>query len=211
MVHLAGSRCSIEIADMLTRRTFLLGGGAILGSLAVPNLLQQAWAQPAQSDQQKSKNEKAGIVQILMKSDQTGARVWFDPIGIRIAPGQTVRWVAAQNVHTTTAYHPQNDNHSLRIPEAARPWNSGYLVNPGDHFDVLLTIEGVYDYYCIPHEMAGMVGRIIVGKPGGPGTLPYDYFRGRPGTAGWKPVPDAAQKEFPSIERIMREKVVHRQ
>jgi hypothetical protein len=27
-----------------------------------------------------------------------------------------------------------------------------------------------------PHEMAGMVGRIIVGNPGGPGLLPFDYF-----------------------------------
>ena len=24
---------------------------------------------------------------------------------------------------------------------------------------------GVYDYYCQPHEMAGMVGRIVVGEP----------------------------------------------
>ena len=27
------------------------------------------------------------------------------------------------------------------------------------------TVEGVYDYYCVPHEHAGMVGRIVVGTP----------------------------------------------
>ena len=27
------------------------------------------------------------------------------------------------------------------------------------------TVTGVYDYFCIPHEEAGMVGRIIVGSP----------------------------------------------
>jgi hypothetical protein len=38
--------------------------------------------------------------------------------------------------------------------------------------------------------------------------MPFDYYRGRPGTGNWQPVPEAARKAFPSIERIMREKVV---
>ena len=45
------------------------------------------------------------------------------------------------------------------------------------------------DYSCAPHEVAGMVGRIVVGQPSGPGALPFDYFKGRPGTREWKPVP----------------------
>ncbi|MEZ4547088.1 MAG: hypothetical protein R3B51_04920 [Thermodesulfobacteriota bacterium] len=45
--------------------------------------------------------------------------------------------------------------------------------------------EGVYDYFCLPHEGAGMVRHgIIAGRPSGPGALPYDYYKGRPGTAG---------------------------
>jgi hypothetical protein len=75
---------------------------------------------------------------------------------------------------------------------------------------VTLTVEGVYDYYCLPHEQAGMVGRIVVGQPSGPGSLPFDYFHGRPGTAGWKAVPDAARKAFPAVERIMQSRVVRR-
>jgi hypothetical protein len=113
-------------------------------------------------------------------------------------------------VHTTTAYHPKNDHHSLRIPEGAAAWDSGFLVKPGEHFDVTFTVEGVYDYYCMPHEQAGMVGRIIVGRPLGPGALPFDYFKGQPDTASWKPVPEAAQKAFPSIEQIMATRVVRR-
>ena len=152
----------------------------------------------------------ARVVEIQMRSDPTGADVWFDPIGLCIEPGQTVRWVVVANVHTTTAYHPRNDGHSLRIPQGAEPWDSGFLVKPGDHFEVTLTVEGVYDYYCMPHDGGGMVGRFVVGRPGGPGTLRFDYFWGRPGTYNWKPVPEAARKAFPSIDAILKQKVFRR-
>jgi plastocyanin len=178
---------------MLTRRAFLLAGGFTLTGLAVPRVLRAA-----------------DIVEIYMRSDLLGAEVWFDPIGIHLEPGQTVRWIVEGNVHTTTAYHPHNDQHSLRIPEGAPPWDSGFLVHKGDRFAVTLTVEGVYDYYCMPHEAAGMVGRLVVGTPGGPGAMPFDYFVGRPGSEVWKPVPSAAQKTFPSIETIMQQHIVRR-
>jgi plastocyanin len=146
---------------------------------------------------------------IRMRSDRIGARVWFDPIGLFVEPGDTVRWIIAANVHTTTAYHPANANHSLRIPETAQPWDSGVLTTPGQIFEVQLTVEGVYDYFCTPHEAAGMVGRIIVGRPhSGPGTRPYDYFESDPARAGWREVPAAARKAFPSVVRIMKRRVV---
>lgn len=148
------------------------------------------------------------IVEIRMWSSQDGSQVGFDPIGIHIEPGQIVRWVVLRDVHTTTAYHPKNSGHSLRIPAEAVPWDSGYLVNPGDHFEVRLSVEGVYDYFCIPHEMAGMVGRIVVGRPAGPGTLPIDYFISDPKTAHWMPVSAAAGIAFPDIEEIMNKKIV---
>ncbi len=146
---------------------------------------------------------------IEMRSDVAGSRVWFDPIGLFVEPGTTVRWVVRQNVHTTTAYHPENDHHPLRIPGTAAAWDSGFLVNPGDHFDVTLTAPGVYDYYCMPHEAAGMVGRIVVGKAGGPGAEPFDYWVGKPGTDGWRPVPAAARQAFPSVAQILAERRVH--
>ncbi|MGH7914702.1 MAG: plastocyanin/azurin family copper-binding protein [Candidatus Binataceae bacterium] len=147
----------------------------------------------------------AHVLEIHMRSDATGAVVGFDPVGVHLAPGSTVRWVCDANVHTTTAYSPRNANHSQRIPVSAQPWASGYLM-PGQHFEVTLTVEGVYDYYCLPHEQAGMVGRLIVGRPSGPGALPFDYFvaQGR----HWLPVPPAAQTAFPSVDDIMRRRVV---
>ncbi|MGZ3648920.1 MAG: plastocyanin/azurin family copper-binding protein [Syntrophales bacterium] len=194
---------------MQTRRKFIRTGGALLGSVVMQDIIRAVLPGMNGYDYRRTASA-ANIVTIRMRSDQTGGDVWFDPIGIYIEPGQMVRWVVAENVHTTTAYHPRNDNHSLRIPEDAVPWSSGYLVNPGNHFDVTLTAPGVYDYYCMPHEEAGMVGRVIVGRPIGPGALPFDYYKGRPGTTGWLPVPDAAQKAFPSVERIMKEKIVRR-
>jgi plastocyanin len=181
---------------MLTRRELLTAGGLALAGLSGP--VRAVAAREA--------------VEIRMRSDRLGADVWFDPIGVAIAPGQTVRWVMASpgNPHTTTAYHPRNGGHSLRIPGGAEPWDSGFLVNPGDRFEVALTVEGVYDYFCLPHEQAGMVGRIVVGRPGGPGALPFAYFAERVEAKTWLPVPEAARAAFPRVEAIVALGVVRR-
>jgi plastocyanin len=180
---------------MQSRRDFLKAGGMVLaGFELLPGILVRL---PSAAEV------------IEMRSDTAGSHVWFDPIGLYVEPGATVRWIVRENVHTTTAYHPRNDNHSLRIPERAVPWNSGYLVHPGDHFEVTLTLPGVYDYYCAPHEAAGMVGRIVVGKSPRVSAQPFDYWVGRPGTDHWRSVPEAARTAFPSVARIIAERRVH--
>jgi plastocyanin len=180
-----------------SRREFLKAGGLVLTGLGIAPLFgTRLLASPEPK-------------LIEMRSDALGSRVWFDPIGLYVPPGTTVRWIARENVHTTTAYHPNNDHHSLRIPDGAVPWDSGFLVKPGATFDVTLTVPGVYDYYCVPHEAAGMVGRIVVGNATGAGARPFDYWVGKPGTDGWRRVPDAARAAFPSVERILAERLVH--
>lgn len=68
------------------------------------------------------------------------------------------------------------------------------------------SVTGVYDYFCKPHEMAGMVGRIVVGEPGdGPGTKPFGYAPEQ----HWKAVPEAARKALPSVAEIMKRGTVH--
>ena len=173
----------------LTRRALIASAGL---ALAAPAILRRARAQ-------------AGVAEIGMQSNQLGSKVWFDPVGLLVEPGTVVRWHLHANVHTATAYHPANDRHSLRIPEAAEPWDSGVLVHPGDGFEVTLTEDGVYDYYCAPHELAGMVGRIIVGRPAGPGLEPFDYFERLDPRPDWQPVPEAAQAAFPPVEAIMEQ------
>jgi plastocyanin len=180
---------------MQSRREFLKAGGMVLAGFEL--LPQRVLRLPS------------AVEVVEMRSDIAGSHVWFDPIGLYVDPGMTVRWIARQNVHTTTAYHPRNDHHSLRIPERAVPWDSGFLVHPGDHFDITLTVPGVYDYFCTPHEAAGMVGRIVVGKPATLRAQPFDYWVGRPGTKGWRHVPEAARQTFPSVARILAERYVH--
>jgi plastocyanin len=149
-----------------------------------------------------------GVIEIHMRSDPEGGHVGFDPVGLLIRRDQRVRWVCDANVHTTAAYHPANERHPLRIPSRAEPWASDYLL-PGETFEVVLTVEGVYDYFCAPHEHAGMVGRIIVGRPGGPGSLPFDYFKGSPAGRDWLDVPPEARAVFPAIAEIMTRRAIH--
>jgi len=188
-----------------SRREFLKVGGVALVGLGFLSSRRAAGAARLGARLRSA----VALEVIEMRSNALGSRVWFDPIGLYVEPGATVRWIVRENVHTATAYHPRNDSHSLRIPERAVPWDSGFLVHPGDHFDVTLTVPGVYDYYCMPHEAAGMVGRIVVGSSLGPGAEPFDYWVGRSGTERWRHVPDAARETFPNVAQILAERRVH--
>jgi plastocyanin len=172
-----------------SRRQILQIGGGLLAGLSLPCLALAA--EP---------------VEIRMQGNTDGSHVWFDPVGLRIEPGQTIRWINLDpgNSHTATAYHPKNFERPLRIPESAQPWNSDYLL-PNESFSITLTAEGVYDFFCVPHEHAGMVGRIIVGQPD---RSPADTLSAQ--TAGGEPIPEIALQAFPSIEEIMRRGVIRR-
>lgn len=84
---------------------------------------------------------------------------YFDPIGLYVEPGTTVRFEIEAGSHSATAYVG-------RIPSGADPFDSGVISDGG--FDYTFDEPGTYDYYCIPHQSMGMVGRIVVGEPGGP-------------------------------------------
>jgi plastocyanin len=173
----------------ISRRHILRIGGGLLAGLSVPRVPLAAEA-----------------VEIRMQGNADGSHVWFDPIGLRIRPGQTIRWINRDpgNSHTATAYHPTNFERPRRIPESAEPWNSDYLL-PNETFAVTLTVEGVYDFFCVPHEHAGMVGRIIVGEPG---RSPADSLPAQ--AAGREPIPEIALRAFPSIDEIMRRGIIKR-
>lgn len=99
---------------------------------------------------------------VAMQSNDAGHQ--FSPHIVWIEPGGTVTWTNESGAHTTTAYHPDVDK-PLRIPENASPWDSGMFSEPGKTFERSFEEEGVYDYFCTPHEYRAMVGRVIVGEP----------------------------------------------
>lgn len=76
-----------------------------------------------------------------MSGRPDGSRVWFDPFGVLIQPGQTVRWTNLDkaNSHTATAYAPANFDHPRRIPDGAAPFDSDYLL-PDESFEVTLEV-----------------------------------------------------------------------
>lgn len=162
-----------------TRRRFLLGaGGGLLLAAILPRL--------AAADE---------ALEIGMSGTPTGSDVWFRPRGLLLRPGQAVRWVNRDtgNVHTTTAYHPANGK-PLRIPTGAKPWHSDYLL-PGQSFTVMFDMPGVYDYFCLPHEHAGMVGRIVVGDA----SVAYPYADTD------AQLPPAAVAGFPDVAAILKQ------
>lgn len=95
----------------------------------------------------------------------------FAPHVIWVEPGATVTFVNDSGIHTATAYHPDNEEKPLRIPEEAEPWDSGTKTEQGATYEHTFEVEGVHDYYCKPHEVLGMIGSVIVGTPD-PGTDP---------------------------------------
>ena len=89
---------------------------------------------------------------------------YFDPPGLLIRPGDEVEWVWREitvDGHTTTAYHPAYGKEQ-RIPQTAEPWDSSIITEMEVTFARTFTVPGLYDYYCLPHEYFGMVGRLVV-------------------------------------------------
>jgi plastocyanin len=165
---------------MWTRRHVLaLGGGGLATLLAAPSLV------------------RAASTEIIEMSGTTrGEHVWFRPQGLAVPPGTTLHFINRDsgNSHTTTAYHPDLYGRPRRIPDGASPWDSGFLL-PEETFEVTLEQSGVYDFYCLPHEMAGMVGRIVVGQPG---DLGWGDAASKAGD-----LPEAALAAFPPVEGIL--------
>lgn len=106
---------------------------------------------------------------------------YFDPVGLAVEPGTTVRFEIDAGSHSVTAYEN-------RIPSDAIPFDSETISEGA--FEHTFDTPGTYDYYCIPHQST-MVGRIVVGETGGP--------------AENSPIPDG---EVPESEEIVEQGAV---
>lgn len=95
----------------------------------------------------------------------------FDPKTIEVSAGTTVTWKNTGSIgHTITAYED-------KIPDGAAYFASGGFdseqaakdgyptkgnVVAGESYEHTFETTGTYEYYCIPHELNGMVGTVKV-------------------------------------------------
>ncbi len=77
---------------------------------------------------------------------QTGLS--FSPNELTVTVGDVIRWEWTGGTHTTT---------SKTIPNDASEWDSP-LTATSTSFEYTVTIAGVYNYVCTPHESLGMKG-----------------------------------------------------
>lgn len=80
----------------------------------------------------------------------------FYPDIVRANPGDTIRFLAADNNHNSQSRDDM-------LPDGVEPWKSKI----GKDFDLIVDVEGAYGYVCTPHKSYGMVGLILVGNVSG--------------------------------------------
>ncbi len=90
-------------------------------------------------------------------------RLRFLPDTVRVRAGAVVRWENASDIiHTVTADPAAAaDPGKVLLPAGAVPFDSGDLL-PGRAFTHRFQVPGTYRYVCLPHEMAGMTGVVVV-------------------------------------------------
>jgi len=98
--------------------------------------------------------------------------VAFDPPQVEVEAGETVEWYnSSSRAHTVTASEDA-------IPEGAAYFASGGFdsesaareawrdgegaIDSGERYSHAFEVPGSYEYVCIPHEQAGMRGRVVV-------------------------------------------------
>ncbi|MBW3553315.1 MAG: hypothetical protein KY466_07390 [Gemmatimonadetes bacterium] len=90
-------------------------------------------------------------------------RLQFLPDTVRVKVGEAVLWRnTSEIVHTVTADPAAAARlENVRLPAGAAPFDSGDMP-PGAEFSHRFDVPGEYGYVCLPHELAGMVGVVIV-------------------------------------------------
>lgn len=86
---------------------------------------------------------------------------FFDPAGLHVESGDIVQFTFNTPDHTVTAYH-EAIGFQTRVPDQASPFSSP-IVTAGGAWLYQFDHEGVYDLYCGPHHVMGMVMRVVVG------------------------------------------------
>ncbi|SNB61516.1 pseudoazurin [Arboricoccus pini] len=89
----------------------------------------------------------------MLNKGADGGYMVFEPNFVEAAPGDTIKFVAADQGHDSVSMKGM-------LPEGAAEWK-GRL---SQEISVVVDKPGIYGYKCEPHYGMGMVGLIVVGK-----------------------------------------------
>ena len=92
-------------------------------------------------------------VKMLNKGADGGMMV-FEPSLVRIAPGDTVKFIASDKGHNAETIKGM-------LPDGA----AAFTGKNGEDVGVTFDTAGVYGVKCLPHYAMGMVAMIVVGAP----------------------------------------------
>ncbi len=113
-----------------------------------------------QNSQETAQTTVAGNITVVGTND----KLRFVPNEITIKVGDTVEWRNIGAIPHTITADPKRapSSRNIELPDGAEAFDSGWVMR-GQAFRYTFSEPGVYRYICLPHEMAGMLGIIIVG------------------------------------------------
>jgi pseudoazurin len=95
---------------------------------------------------------QAAEVEVKMLNKGTEGVMVFEPALVKIAPGDTVKFVAVDKGHNAESIDGM-------APDGAKPF-AGKM---NEELSVTFDTAGVYGFRCKPHYGMGMVGLVVVG------------------------------------------------
>ncbi|WP_426420903.1 pseudoazurin [Bradyrhizobium genosp. A] len=90
----------------------------------------------------------------MLNKGSDGSIMVFEPALVKIEPGDTVKFVAADKGHNAASIKGM-------LPDGAAP----FVGKNGEDMSVKFDQAGVYGVKCVPHYAMGMVAMIVVGTP----------------------------------------------
>jgi plastocyanin len=145
------------------RRTAVVGGIALAGCSS-----DEGTEAPPDDDGSSGETSWEQTSTVEMTDELT-----FVPKRIKVSAGTTVTWKNVGSIgHTVTAYQEEIPDgatyfasggyESEQAAKDAYSSDNGGNVPEGETYEHTFETKGTYKYYCIPHELSGMVGFVKV-------------------------------------------------
>ncbi len=99
-------------------------------------------------------NAVAAEIEVKMLNKGAEGAMVFEPALVKIAPGDTIRFVATDKGHNAESIKGM-------LPADATP----FVGKNGEDVAVTFDKAGIYGVKCLPHYGMGMVAMVVVGTP----------------------------------------------